>query len=180
MNRVLGPWLAAGAAALSLSSGPLSAQESLRSEAAGCYEFEVQHSGVWPESADSLFYRPPPLVEFTLLSREVEGRHAIVVPAGSVPSPHSRAFWWTVADTLHAVWSTGFIGLRAELMMSDDGLIGEAHRFTDQASAMPATKGPFVGRRVPCDRPTRFPIASMRHRGGRSRASEGPERSVNA
>lgn len=148
MNRAYIALFAAG-----LAPPPANAQTS---PVAGCYE--LRWGG--PPSADTLYYRPPPVIHL-VDAPPGEGLRRIEVPNGSVPSPHRSATWSTVGDTVRMSWSTGFIGVQARMTESPEGLTGTMSPFTDVAgSRWPVT--PLEAIRFECGAANLYPIESMR------------------
>lgn len=129
---------------------------------AGCYDVEI--SGLDPVGADSVYYRPPPRVVLDVDRREqglgAESR-VITVPPGSIPSPHATAYWGIQDSTVRMTWTTGYIGISANVNVVPGGLSGEYNRFTDVVRRTPRPRGTFTATRVDCTEPTPFRVSEM-------------------
>lgn len=135
---------------------PCSAQEVRPSELAGCYDLEMPRWEGERESIDSVFYRPPPRVRLVFDSTASEGAsHPVEVPAGALPSPHPPDWtsWNPEGGAVHVTWSTGSIGIGAELEAVDGSLEGEVGIFTDEMGPGNPPRTALRARRVDCDTP---------------------------
>jgi len=132
------------------------------SDLLGCYELRFGEFNDWhPAAADTVYYRPPPIIRLIGGEPDSGGGHIIDVPPGSIPSPHPRAVWAQSGDSVRLGWSTGFIGVSALVTRSERGLSGVLSPFTDVLRPeWPET--PIEAIRRPCDAPTTYPIDSMR------------------
>lgn len=149
----------AGVAALvfgGLLMAPGAGAQSLElSDVEGCWTLAWGRLAAW-EGADSVYYRPPPFVRFaTGPALRVE------VPEGSVPSPHRRTSWSLSGDTLHAWWSTGFVGVRVRMTPDDSVLTGTMQTFTDVIGE-PHPTAPVRATPRPCDAPFQHPASALR------------------
>ncbi len=136
---------------------------SVLAQPADCLDIEVDR-GVLAQhrSADSVYYLPPPRVQLRPNPNDTN-RGTIVVPEGLVPSPHEESAWALVGDTLRIRWSTGHVGLHAQLVDNGDGWEGSARPFTDEGG-LPRSRAStrLTAHPVACDAPTPHTLGTVR------------------
>lgn len=154
---------AALALALLLCGGPAASQTVSADRILGCYDLEM---GPWnaTESArsDSLWWTPPPRVEFTSREPRMARGYALQPAPNSLPTPHPRTAW-TLTDSgfVRVHWGNGLTGMSGELEVSGDSLHGRLHRYYDVIPS-PDYDASLTAVRVDCDAPPEFPFESQR------------------
>jgi len=143
-----------------------SAQVLRPAEIRGCYDLQF---GSWSppphQPLDTLRYLPPPRVEFDTVpwNQWSEDTEAFLVkPApDSRSSRHRFTMWEVQEDSVLAVWSTGYVGVRVYLGKEGDHLSGRAETFSDSYGPGDRDYLSDVNAiRVPCSKAPDYPTAT--------------------
>jgi hypothetical protein len=122
---------------------------------AGCYELTT---GAWsrlPARGIPEARRPPSWFALDTVPPPHSFDHGYAVrPTKLTPRAHMPAFWAPVGtDSASIIWSTGFVGVRLQVAVRGDSLVGIARTFQDAEilGEPPPPEARVVAVRVPCD-----------------------------
>ena len=122
-------------------------------EVAGCYHLDLSPWSRPLDPADSSSQQPPERVELQheLGSEIFENGKLMLRPTTTGHRPQRAWSWWEVisADSVRLVWTTGFAGSEARLLIEGDSLMGEIRTFVDFHNDN--AKAALIARPVPCE-----------------------------
>jgi hypothetical protein len=115
------------------------------------------------EGPDSLMYTVPPriLLDSTTISTYRDGFQEVhirrlAVPVGGLPTPHRIAGWSRIApDSLHLYWTTGMVGVAADVAVTRKGFEGVARQL-DEGGDDHLLRTPIHGAHVSCTAPLKY------------------------